>query len=77
MQIFYGFTISEYIGLVVGSITLVVLLVYYGISAIIRALKKRRTKRALDGASALCPHGRPYDKLCEPCGRVPDPSPRQ
>lgn len=37
----------------------------------------RLTPRALDGASALCPHGRPYNELCEPCGRVPDPSPRQ
>jgi hypothetical protein len=35
------------------------------------------TPHALDGATALCPHGRPYDELCEPCGRVPDPSPRQ
>ena len=51
MQIFYGFTISEFVGLVVGGITLVVLLVYYGISAIIRAWKSRRTPYALDGAT--------------------------
>ena len=54
MQIFYGFTISEYIGLIVGSIALVVLLVYYGISAIIRAWKSRRTQRALDAAFCAC-----------------------
>ncbi len=48
MQIYYGLTISEFVGLVIGGITLVVLLVYYGISAIIRAWKSRRTKRAPD-----------------------------
>ena len=51
MQIYYGLTISEFIGLVVGGITLVVLLVYYGVSAIIRAWKSRRTPYALDGAA--------------------------
>ena len=51
MQIYYGFTISEFIGLVVGGITLIVLLVYYGVSAIIRAWKSRRTQYALDGAT--------------------------
>lgn len=51
MQIYYGLTISEFVGLIVGGITLVVLLVYYGARAIIRAWKSRRTPYALDGAT--------------------------
>ena len=51
MQIYYGLTISEFVGLVVGGVTLVVLLVYYGVSALIRAWKSRRTPYALDGAT--------------------------
>ena len=74
MQIYYGFTISEFVGLVVGGITLVVLLVYYGISAIIRALKSRRTKHALDGATgAAKEQARRNDFLREHFGSIKPP----
>ena len=45
MNIYYGLTILEFVGLIIGGITLVVLLVYYGISAVIRKWKSRRIER--------------------------------
>ena len=69
MKIYCGLTILEFIGLVVGGLTLIVLLVYYGAMEIIRAIKRRIKRHAL-----RCPHGRLYSELCAPCVRIPDPS---